>query len=300
MSRLLVTGATGFIGRHVLPLLAKRDYEIFAVSSSTQGDDQSTATWIQADLLNPVDVCELIRRVKPTHLLHLAWYGVPGKYWTAVENLHWLQASVELLRSFAEHGGQRAVFAGSCAEYDWRYGYCSECVTPLQPSTLYGVCKHALQQVVAAFCSQINLSCAWGRIFFIYGPHEHPNRLVAAAVTTLLRGERFACSHATQVRDYLHVEDVAEAFSALVASDVQGCINVASGLPVTIKEILSRIGRKLDRSHLIEWGALPARHDEPGLLMADVTRLKSEVGWAQQYDLESGLDDTLDWWKTRV
>jgi len=300
MKRLLLTGATGFIGGHALHVLATGGYEVYAVSPTRQQIECPGVNWIQTDLLDEVLVRELICRVKPTHLLHFAWYSSPGKYWTSLENLSWLQASIELLRSFAEYGGQRAVFAGSCAEYDWNYGYCSEFRTPLQPSTLYGTCKHTLQQVADAFCKQERLNYAWGRIFFVYGPNEDPNRLVSGAITTLIKGESFNCSHGTQIRDFLHVTDIAGAFAALLDSKVQGPVNIASGIPVTIREVVSTIGRKLNGENLIRWGALPIPPDEPPLVLADARRLRDEVQWEPTYDLDAGLEQTIAWWKKRI
>ncbi len=253
--------------------------------------------WHRTDLLDTEQMSELLATVRPSHLLHFAWYAAPGKYWTSPENLRWVQASLGLLQAFAANGGQRVVMAGSCAEYDWRYGFCSEQVTPLAPATLYGTCKHALQTMVSAYAAQAGLSAAWGRIFFLYGPHEHPARLVASVIRSLLRGEPARCSHGNQVRDFLHVSDVADAFVTLLNSDVAGPVNVASGQPISIRDLVYRIAAKLDRADLIQLGALPTAADDPPLLMADVRRLRDEVGWLPSYDLETGLEQAIDWWE---
>ena len=306
MNRLLVTGATGFIGMCCLPLLLARGFEVHAVSSRARvhavsprakderGDD---VIWHQADLWQPTQTARLVAAVQPTHLLHLAWYVVPGKLATASENFRWVQASLELLRRFGEHGGRRVVMAGSSYEYDWRNGYCSESVTPKIPSTYYGACKPALASLLEAYAGQTGLSQAWARIFFLYGPREHPKRLVSSVIRSLLRGERARCSHGQQIRDYLHVEDAAGALVALLESEVTGCVNVASGCPVPVRAIVSRIANKLDKAHLVEFGTVPSHpHDAP-LIVADVARLAEEVKWAPQYDLDGGLDATIAWWR---
>jgi nucleoside-diphosphate-sugar epimerase len=204
------------------------------------------------------------------------------------------------LQAFERHGGQRVVMAGSCAEYDWGYGYCSERLTPLAPSTLYGNSKHSLQIMLNSFAAQTELSAAWGRIFFLYGPHEYQERLVSSVVGAVLKNNPAPCSHGEQVRDFLHVQDVADAFVALLESDVSGPVNVASGHPVSLKDIVYKIAGKANRWDLIQLGALPAPANEPPLLVANVSRLKDEVGWSPQYDLDRGLEQTMNWWRERL
>ena len=187
--------------------------------------------------------------------------------------------------------------AGSCAEYDWRYGYCSEATTPLAPTTLYGICKYSLQLMLSAFSKQAGLSAAWGRIFFLFGQYEHPDRLVAYVIRSLLREEMARCSHGNQIRDFLYVQDVADAFVVLLDSAVSGPINIASGRPVALRELIYKIAAKFKREDLVQLGAVSTPPDEPPLLVADVRRLHDEVDWTPKYDLDTGLEQTIEWWK---
>lgn len=301
MKRVLLTGATGFIGRHCLSSLLANDFEVHAVSSKQPSAQSSDAvTWHQADLLDTEQAGELIKRTQPTHLLHLAWYAVPGKYWTSSENLRWVRASLNLIESFRQHGGERVVAAGTCAEYDWNYGYCSEQLTPLAPATLYGTCKHSLRLILDAYAAQTGLSSAWGRIFFLYGPHEYPSRLVASVVRSLLRDEPSRCSHGKQIRDFLYVQDVADAFVALLASDVAGPVNIGSGNPLALKDVVYRIADMLGRRELVHLGALPAAEGDPALLVAQTSRLNQEVCWSPRFSLDAGLEATIAWWRQQT
>jgi nucleoside-diphosphate-sugar epimerase len=299
MKKVLVTGATGFVGHHcLLPLLAN-GYEIHAVSSQPAPPSLDDIRWHRIDLLDSEQMTDAVAHIRPTHLLHFAWITTPGKYWIAPENLSWVQASLGLLQTFTRCGGQRVVMAGTCAEYDWRYGYCSEQVTPLAPTTVYGVCKHALQSMLMAFAAQTGLSAAWGRIFFAYGPREHPTRLVPSVIGALLEGEAARCSHGRQIRDFLYIEDVAEAFATLLASDVIGPVNIASGKPVALKDVINLIATLFKRPDLIQLNALPPAAGDPPVLVGDISRLSREVGWGPKYDWEHGLTRTIDWWRTQ-
>lgn len=301
--KVLVTGATGFIGRHSLIPLIARGYEVHAVSFKAHNELAAentlpeSVTWHKANLLSSANVENLISTTRPDNLLHFAWEATPGTYWTSHENLRWVQASLNLLEEFVRWGGSRVVIAGSCAEYDWNYGYCSESLTPKTPATLYGTCKHALHLMVEAFAAKQGFSQAWGRLFYLYGSHEHPKRLVASVIRSLMQGKTARCSHGEQIRDYLHVADAAEAFVRLLTSDVSGAVNIASGQPVAVKRIVATIGEKLNRSDWIEWGALPVPPNEAPLIVANTERLKQEVGWSPRYNLDAGLDHAIQWWQ---
>lgn len=297
MKRVLLTGAGGFIGAHCIRPLLERGFEVHAVSRAPRSGDGG-ATWHEADLLRPGAAQALLERVKPTHLLHLAWFVVPGKLITAPENFEWVAASFELVRRFAEAGGRRVAVCGSGYEYDWSYGYCTEGLTPCVPDTIYGACKHALHEMVRAYASNRKLSFAWPRVFFLYGPREHPQRLVSSVVRALLRGEPAPCSHGRQIRDYLHVQDVADGLVAVLDAEVEGAINVSSGQATTLREIVLTAGRLVGRPELIQLGAVPARSNDVPLVVGASARAAG-IGWVPRHDLESGLRQTIEWWRAQ-
>ncbi len=136
----------------------------------------------------------MIATARPDGLLHLAWCARPPDYWRSPDNLRWLAASLDLVRLFVEHGGQRIVGVGSCAEYDWRQGYCTEGVTPLLPASLYGVTKAACGSAIEAYAGETGISAAWGRLFFLYGPFDSPVRLVPSLVRSLSAGQPARCA----------------------------------------------------------------------------------------------------------
>ena len=295
MSSVLITGANGFIGRHCLPTLLARNYTVHAVTSKDScRSNLPDVQWHKANLLEAGTATALVERLRPDRLLHLAWYAEPGKFWDAQENLHWVRASLELFSAVAENKGSRIVSAGSCAEYAPNSGECTEDETPTIPTTSYGTCKHALGRVLDSFSRQAGLSSAWGRIFFLYGPYEHPSRLVAYVIRSLLRNEPALCSEGTQVLDFLHVEDAAAAFVALLESEAQGPVNIACGRPVMLKDLLAEIGSQMGRLELIRFGARVGRPDA-SRLWANTKRLNEETNWKPHYDLADGIRQTIEW-----
>jgi nucleoside-diphosphate-sugar epimerase len=298
MARVLVTGASGFIGRAAVEALRTRGFEIHAVSSrpaSVRHDGQ--VTWHRADLLDASAAAAIVADVQATHLLHLAWDLRPGAWGGAGAHLDWLRASLTLAERFVEAGGRRLVTAGTCAEYDWTGGVCSETSTPLVPATLYGAAKGALAQVVHAYAQHAGVSAASGRVFFTFGPGEHPDRLVAAVIRALLEGRPAECTHGRQQRDFLSVEDVGDALAALVDSTVPGPVNIGSGSPVAVSDLVGLTGELLGCPELIRLGARQLRTEEAPLVVADVTRLRTEVGWTPRDTLRSGLERTIAWWR---
>jgi nucleoside-diphosphate-sugar epimerase len=293
----LVTGAGGFVGRHAVADLVARGFTVHGVGRRPPHDD--AITWHRADLLDGGARAALLHAVRPSHLLHLAWETRHGYFWSAPENLAWAEATQDLVRRFREGGGARAVVAGSCAEYDWSPealggGDCYETTTPCRPATPYGQAKLATFEAVSAAAAS-GLSIAWGRLFLLYGPHEGAARLVPSLIHALLAGEPVALKEPTAVHDFLHAADAGAAFAALLASDVEGPVNIASGNGVAVAQVARIIGA--DDSRIDQDLALP--DGSPARLVADVSRLRDAVGFTPRHDLESGLAETVAWWRAR-
>jgi len=300
VKRVLVTGGRGFIGRHAIRPLTERGYEVLVPTRSASAGRDLGVHLVSCDLLSPGAAERLVAETQPTHLLHLAWYTEHGSFWNSRENLAWLAASVRLIGAFTAAGGRRAVIAGSCAEYDWCAPQpCIESATPLRPHTFYGTCKKALFEVTSAHAALAGLSLAWGRIFLVHGPHEAHARFVPSLIRSMLARQAVPMTHGLQRRDLLHAADVAEAFAALLDSEVIGPVNIGSGDPVRLVDVASHIAGRLDAAQFLRAGELPARPDDPGALFPDVKRLTDEVGWKPRFSLAAGLDDSIAWWRAQ-
>ena len=299
MRRVLVTGASGFIGRHALAPLIARGFEVHGV---TRGNPPASTPhdvhWHQADLLDPAGHWGLLVSVRPTHLLHLAWYAVPGLFWHARENDAWLAASTSLFDAAGEAGVERIVGAGSCAEYEWSDGVCDEETTPIAPATPYGRAKAATSAALAARATRFPRGCAWGRVFFLYGPHEPPARLVASILRAVIRGEPAPVTEGRQRRDFLYVGDAGAAFAALTDSAAVGAMNVGSGEALAIRDVATRAAAAAGRPDLLRIGAVAGPPDDPPAIVAVPGRLSRDVGWQPEVTLERGLAASVAFWRT--
>lgn len=289
--RVLVTGASGFIGRYVLRALQQQGIETVALSRH-RPENSASAEFISADLLATPDYTALVKQANATHLLHLAWYAEHGKFWASPLNLRWVDATVRLVEAFCDAGGQRVVIAGSCAEYDWAQPCCNEFDTPLHPASLYGTAKDATRRLVMALCALRHVSCAWGRVFPLYGAGENRERLIPLLIDVFC-GKRapFAINAAT-FRDFLHASDVARAFVTLLKSNASGAYNISSGDALQVEEIVRTLAgiMNTDPHTLLD---LAAEHSgEPHTLVGDNQKLRS-LGWSPAVSLLQGLEKTV-------
>src|SRR5687768_9646828 len=193
MKRVLLTGASGLIGKNAIAPLLASGFEVHAVARrEIDYPADPRLRWHHVDLLEPAEARKLVATSHPTHLLHFGWYVEHGKFWNAPENETWLAASLHLIESFIEHGGRRVVSAGTCAEYEWGGNDpLDESGTPLRPDSIYGKCKAELFRRLQDF----PVDSAWGRIFFLYGAGEDEKRLIPSVITSLLRNEIAHCSN---------------------------------------------------------------------------------------------------------
>ncbi|ABD89745.1 NAD-dependent epimerase/dehydratase family protein [Rhodopseudomonas palustris] len=301
--RVLITGARGFIGRHVLRRLEAdpRVTEIHATQSRRRDSDngQARTVWHSLDLLQPDAAHALCLKLRPTHVLHAAWITAHNDYWGSPENLAWLAASCDLLRAFAASGGERFVQIGTAAEYDWSYGCMVEGVTPERPNTLYGSAKKSFHDVLQAASAKLGLSAATGRVFFGYGPYENAGRIIPYACRQLALGQPAEFSSGAAWRDFLYIEDLAAAAVALLNSPLEGAVNLASGDPIQLRRIVELIGEISGRAELIRLGARPDREGDPAMIVASPTLIRS-TGWQPSYSLRRGLETTYAWWASEV
>jgi nucleoside-diphosphate-sugar epimerase len=282
--KVMLTGATGFVGLYVARELKRQDIEYLSLQRGMTNDDRA----IQMDLLGTNELDALFQKFKPTHLVHMAWYTEHGKYWDSELNLQWILATKRLVDAFCSSGGQHVVITGSCAEYDWSHGYCVEDVTPLKPKSLYGICKDTTRRVIEQVVENHGVSMSWTRVFFPYGPGEASQRLIPSLFKAF-KGEiiPFKVS-ANSYRDFLHVEDAARAVLACAQSKFVGAINICSGKPVQISKVVDSIAKLNNCNSEIILKLTQKNQEINRFLVGDNKKLEN-LGWRQEIMLDQGL-----------
>jgi nucleoside-diphosphate-sugar epimerase len=302
--KVLITGASGFVGSHVARLLVAEGCEVYALVRESSNrwrirDILPSMYLRQSDLVAFENVNTYLQEIKPELCIHLAWYAVPGKYLNSQENLDSIQASINLLSQLAELGCKRFVGIGTCFEYDLSLGYLSES-SLTKPITLYAATKVALSTILQQFAQITEMEIAWIRLFYQYGPMEDERRLIPGIISSLLRDEVVKTTKGEQIRDFLHIEDVASAIWAVAKSNVSGVVNVGSGQPVTVGQIALELGNLLGKPDLIHLGALPYRPNDPMFICANNELLRKKTDWTPKYNLTTGLKNTIEWYKDHL
>ncbi len=301
--RCLVTGGAGFVGSRAVRALTSESRRVAVVAMPGESlwrlaDLEGRVEVFEADLADRNLVGSIVREWRPAAALHCAWYAEPGLYLDSTKNIDCLTQSVWLAQDLIAAECRRIVMVGTCAEYDT----CVHCVReddPVRPATLYAASKLATRLLVEPLVARGGATLAWARLFFLYGPDEDPRRMIPALIRALLEGREFPATDGEQVRDYLHIDDVAAGLAAVLGSGESGVFNISSGEGIQVRRIMQMIGDQIGRADLIHFGERPRRDWEPQTICGDNSRLRS-LGWQSGRDLAQGLRETIEYWRGKL
>lgn len=304
--RVLVTGATGFVGSHVAAELVGRGDEV-AVLRRAGGDAWRIAgllprvTTIAGDLSDVGASAGAIEAFAPEAVVHLAWAGVAKSRRDDREQMEAnIDGSLALLRVAARAGCRAWVALGSQAEYGPQGRRLDESA-PLAPRSLYGRAKVEACERSRRLAEGLGVRFAWLRLFSAYGPADGPATLVSYVIGALLRGDRPALTSGEQPWDFLYVGDAAEAIAATAAAPgAEGIYNLGSGRAVRVREAVEMIRDRIDPRLPLGFGEVPPGAEAPRHLEADIGRLAGATGWRPRTDLGDGLARTVDWFRRRA
>ena len=271
--KVILTGASGLIGREAVKPLEEAGFKVYALDSKN------------TDLFDYDAVDSFLKKINAQYLLHFAWI-TDGDYLENPVNLKYKEASLNLLSSFKKYGGKRAVMAGTCFEYAFKNSLLKE-TDLIKPKSLYAECKTELFNRSLEYCRKNNLSLGWGRIFYVFGNNENPKRLTGTLINSFKANKKVIINTGELIRDYMYAKDIAAAFVKLLESNAEGAVNICTGKGVTLKEFAQTFARILKKENLLE-----IRNDktsQPPFIAGDNTRLKKEAGYSPRYTLEEAV-----------
>ncbi len=293
--RVLVTGASGFIGAPLVRVLVDQGWAVIAASRRRPDHQPDVADWIETDLLTD-DPRRLTAAARAEVLIHVAWIATPGVYGHSLANLDWLRASAALSAAFLAGGGRRLIGAGTCLEYD-----CDVGADSTGPRTLYAAAKHACRLVFERQIAALDgASLAWPRIFFLVGAGDHPDRFAPALARQLIAGETAEISPGLVERDFIDVRDCARALAALAACQASGTYDVASGRGWRLRDLAEAIAAHAGRPDLLRVNPALDRPGEPPRLVGDPEPLRRAAGVGPIYSIDQSIDDLLGHWRNRA
>lgn len=280
MKKILVTGATGFIGNYVVSDLLQQGFSVIA--SSGNEEKASHTDWFSRSIFIPfdfktfepaVDYFEFFQR--PDLMIHLAWEGLPN-YKSSFHVEENLPLQKNFLANLVKNGLSNLTVTGTCLEYGMQEGRLKEDM-PALPSNAYAIAKNELRKFLETFQQEYSFSLKWVRLFYLYGKGQNPNSLVSQLDKAIARGDKvFNMSGGEQVRDYLPVENVAEYLVKIALQDkVSGIINCCSGEPVSVKEFVKKYLNKTNKDISLNLGHYPYADYEPMQFWGDNNKLKS-------------------------
>lgn len=301
MTRVFLTGATGFVGARVAHQLVERGDEVALLLR--EGSDLrrvrsviADCTPIYGDLTAPETFRDEVERFGPAAMIHVAWSGVKGRDRNDLLQLDNVSAAINLFRLALDVGCRRFVGLGSQAEYGPQTGIIRE-DSATHPTTLYGAAKLAVALLLERAAATHDASFAWLRLFSSYGPDDDPSWLISYLIRSLLAGQRPELTACEQVWDYIHVDDVASAIVASLDAEATGFFNLGSGEARPLREIVETVRDLIEPTLPIDFDAVPYRPDQVMHLQADISALSTATGWAPQIALRDGLAKTVKWYQ---
>jgi nucleoside-diphosphate-sugar epimerase len=301
--KLLVTGATGFIGQHLVSKLIEQGHIVLAVSRSAASLSTSDYTdklfYLQSSLKLENNAIERIMEFEPEVLIHLAWEKIPDfSFETSFENL---QNQITFFRNlFSIVSLKKIIVTGSCWEFNKKIGVCAEsdiCVS----SNYFTWAKNSLRDFLQFECLQKNLNFIWTRVFYVYGPKQRKGSLIPSVIDNIQNGLVPELKTPSNSNDFIYVDDVADGLIQFAVKDVpSGIYNLGSGESVPIIDVVSKIEILLHDEETLTRALLKnTTHSSFKDIdfCADMVKTFTTLNWHPQTNLASGIEKSINYKK---
>jgi nucleoside-diphosphate-sugar epimerase len=305
LQRIFVTGATGFIGSRLTRQLVESGYTVGVIIRDGSdpikiGDLLNKITVFRGDIRNGNEVSEIIAGFSPDCIIHLVTYyaveHVPAEVEVMVDTN--VKGTINLLDAARQHGVKLFVNTSTSAVYEQKDRKLSE-TDPVHPQNLYAVTKYQAETASEFYALNYGVDAISLRVFPPYGPGDHDRRLIPFIIKSFLDGKSPALTTGLQKWDYLYVDDLVNAFLAVLCNypfaNHYEVVNVGTGSPVSIRDLVITVMKKMGREFPLEWGAVPHRKNEVWFNSADISKARNYLGWIPATGLDEGLERTIAW-----
>lgn len=279
MKKVIVTGINGLIGQYITNPLEELGFEVFGIGTKYINKNN----YFNVNLNDHIKLEIIFKKIKPQYLIHLAWDTTKG-YLESDSNFELLSSSLNMLKYFKENDGIKAIFIGTCFEYQFKDSPLKE-YDPLNPTTIYAKTKNYLREIANMYSNKHNIDFCWCRVFYTYGKNEHFNRLFPYIINSLKNDQKVCINYSQLKKDYMFAGDIAKSIALIADSNITGIINLCSGQAVSLRDIAQIIANKLNKSHLLELKELET--NEPKIIVGDNSRLINEL----HFNKFLGLDE---------
>jgi dTDP-6-deoxy-L-talose 4-dehydrogenase (NAD+) len=275
--RILITGASGFVGRQVLRALENEYIDIILIIREKNknkfiNQKNICKIIITSDLFSETEKWWVNTLNNIDTVIHLAWYVEPKEYLKSLKNIDCLQGTINIAKAAICAKVRRFIGIGTCFEYE----SCNENLTVknnLYPTTPYAASKVAAYWALSQLLPLYSVEFVWCRLFHLYGDGEHPDRLIPYIKNKIRMGENIELTSGIQIRDYLDVKDAGNLIAKIAMSDYKGPINICSGVPVSIKSIAEKIADEFNSKNLLRFGVNIDNRTDPMYLVGDASSL---------------------------
>jgi dTDP-6-deoxy-L-talose 4-dehydrogenase (NAD+) len=267
MKTILVTGASGFVGRQVAKALQSRGHQLRLVLRpggwSRSGLPTGGVDVVETGDLFAEDADWWAGQLAGVDaVIHAAWYVEPGKYLDSPVNVDCAIGSLALAEGAVQAGIRQFIGIGTCFEYELPNAAITE-TAALGPVTLYAAAKLALYRMLTRRFAESGTDFSWARLFYLFGEGEHPARLFPTLHRKLAAGEPMLLSSGDKIRDFLDVAEAGRLIATLVETGQTGVANVCSGRPVAIRQVAEEIADIYGRRDLLEFGTATVHPRDP-------------------------------------
>ena len=305
--RVLVTGASGFIGSHLTRRLVALGAQVHAVTSTVSSvyptriiDLRQSLTLHEANLIDRGALDVVVAEAEPEYVFHLGAYTHVGKSWQRIDECIQVnvQGTVNLLMALASQGYRRFINTGTSEIYgDIDVPFRED--GPVHPISPYSVSKHAAEQYCRLFADARHWPIVMVRPFNAYGPAQTPDRVIPEIITRAVQRQPLRMTKGVQTREFNYVDDLVDGFLLMATTDgIEGeLFNLGCGEEVSMRDLTTRILDLMGNPIEAEFGAMPERPTEIMRMYCDATKARERLGWQPRTTLDEGLAKTIEWYR---